>query len=129
MPHPNEKVIRDVLAAFQAGNREAIARIYAEDVVLHIPGDNLLSGDYKGLDEVLDALARFKKLTNETWTAELHDLLANEEHAVALFTRRGERGGRFGVFRAVTIYHFRGGRIAEIWIHEADQQAFDEFFS
>jgi hypothetical protein len=29
----------------------------------------------------------------------------------------------------VTIYHFRGGRIAEIWIHEADQQAVDEFFS
>lgn len=55
-----------------------------------------------------------------------HDLLANDEHAVALFTRRGERGGRFGAFRAVTLYHFRGGRIVEISIHEADQQAFDE---
>jgi uncharacterized protein len=129
MPHPNERLIQDVLAAFKAGDREVIERIYAEDVVLHIPGNNQLSGDYRGLDDVLEGLSRFRELTKDTWSAELHDVLANDEHAVALSTRRGERAGRFGAFRAVTIYHLRGGRIAEIWIHEADQQAFDEFFS
>lgn len=129
MTHPNEQLIRDVLAALQSGNLETIARHHSQDVVLHIPGRSRLSGVYRGLGDVLGGLARFRQLSNETWSVELHDVLANDTHAVALFTRRGERGGRSGVFRAVTVYHIRGGRIVEIWIHEGDQEAFDEFFS
>jgi ketosteroid isomerase-like protein len=129
MTHPNEQLIRDVLAAFQAGNLEAIARLHTGEVVLHIPGRNRLSGEYRGLGDVLGALTRFRELTDETWSVELHDVLANDRHAVALFTRRGERRGRSGAFRTVTVYHLRGGKIVEIWIHEGDQHAFDGFFS
>jgi ketosteroid isomerase-like protein len=129
MTHPNEQLIRNVLAAFQTGNLEAIARLYAQDVVLHIPGRNRLSGEYRGLGDVLGGLARFRQITNESWSAELHDVLANDKHGVALFTRRGARGGRSAAFRTVMVYHLREGRIVEIWIHEGDQQAFDEFFS
>lgn len=43
---------------------------------------------------MLCGFARFRELTNGRWRSELHDLLASDEHAVALFVGRGQRAVR-----------------------------------
>ena len=48
---------------------------------------------------------------------ELHDVLANDEHAVALYTARGERAGKQLNDNEVQIYHFRDGKMSEAWNH------------
>ena len=57
-------------------------------------------------------------------------MLANDEHAAALVTIRGERAGKQQLNEnEVLIYHFRDGKVSEVWIQSTDQYAADEFFS
>jgi hypothetical protein len=46
------------------------------------------------VDDILDFFARTMELTGGTFRVELHDVVANDEHAVALYVARGEREGK-----------------------------------
>jgi ketosteroid isomerase-like protein len=130
MAHPNEQRFRDGYAAFQRGDLDALRSDYlSPDVVWHVGGRSQLSGDHKGIDEVLANFARTFELTGGTFTVELHDVVANDEHGVALGISRGEREGRRLDSRYAHVAHFRDGKITESWIHPDDQYAVDEFWS
>jgi ketosteroid isomerase-like protein len=53
----------------------------------------------------------------------------NEQHAVALVTVRGERAGKQVEDNSVQVFHFRDGKVGEVWSHPADLYAMDEFWS
>ncbi len=91
------------------------------------PGPHL--GDYEGTEQVIQYFARVFELTDGTFSLELHDVLANDEHAVALITVRGERAGKQLADNEVLTYHIRDGKISEVWSHTTDLYAADEFFS
>ena len=74
-------------------------------------------------------LARTMELTGGTFRAEVHDVVANDEHAVAIYVTRGEREGRTLESRDVLVSHIRNGKLAEAWLLSADLYAVDEFFS
>lgn len=130
MAHPNEDRLRAGYAAFSSGDMEALRNeLFTEDIIWHAPGRNPLSGDHKGVDEVLANFAKAFELSGGTFTVELHDVLANDEHAVALGVARGEREGKTLENKYAHVVHFRDGKVSESWIHPADQYAIDEFWS
>jgi len=130
MAHPNEDLVRDGFAAFERGDMDALRKqICTDDVRWHNPGRGPISGDYEGIDQVIQYFARVLELTGGTFSLELHDVLANDEHAVALMTTRGERAGKQLTYNTVNVYHFRDGKITEMWSYPADQYAVDEFWS
>jgi hypothetical protein len=56
---------------------------------------------------------------------DIHDVLASDDHAVALMTRLVA-----GINASVAVvYEIRDGRIVEVWPHERDQYAVDEALS
>jgi ketosteroid isomerase-like protein len=59
---------------------------------------------------------------------ELHDVLANDEHAVALQVTQAERGGRMLSDRVVYVFHLRNGKIAEAWFN-GDPRVQDDFWA
>jgi hypothetical protein len=69
------------------------------------------------------------ELTGGTFRVELHDVLANDEHAVALYVARGERQGRTLEDKSVLVSHIGNGKFVETWQHSEDQYAADEFLS
>src|SRR5258705_8531245 len=94
MAHPNEDRLRGGYEAFQTGNMDALRdEFLTQDVVWHSPGSNPYSGDHKGIDEVLANFGKTMEVTGGTLRVELHDVLANDEHGVALATVRGEAHG------------------------------------
>jgi uncharacterized protein len=129
MAHPNEELVRRAFDAFAKGDVDTLRELTDQDGVWHTPGRNLLSGDYRGVDEILGFFARVMELTGGTFRAELHDVVANDEHAVALYVSRGEREGRTLENRNVLVIHVRNGKLAETWTLSDDQYAADEFFS
>jgi uncharacterized protein len=131
MTHPNEDLLREAVAAFQRGNMEALQNKYlAEDIRYHIPGRSPVAGDYEGVAEVLGIFGRLFELSGGTLRIELHDVVANDQHAVALFSTRAEREGRQLDGDEVLICHpGPDGRLAEIWTQPGDQYAADEFWS
>jgi ketosteroid isomerase-like protein len=55
--------------------------------------------------------------------------VANDEHAVALFTAHAERAGKHLEDNTVQVTHIRDGKESEVWFYPADQYATDEFWS
>ena len=129
MAHPNEDLVREGTAAFERGDMDAAQKQWAEDIRMHIPGRGLLAGDYQGIEQVRQFYARLAELTGGTVSVELHDVLANDEHAVQLLTARGERAGKQLNDNMVVVYHIRNGRVTEMWTQVTDLYAYDEFFS
>ena len=52
-PADNVKLIRRGFEAFNKGDLRTLTDILASDCVQHMPGNNRLSGDHKGRDNVL----------------------------------------------------------------------------
>ena len=106
---------------------DAMATIH-EEILWHVGGDNPLSGEYRGKEAVMEMLARFGQLTEGTYEADIHDILANGEHTVVLGTYTATRHGRTHSSRFVDVLHSGpDGRAKEFWRFFEDAAAEDEF--
>jgi ketosteroid isomerase-like protein len=130
MAHPNEELVRQGYAAFLGGDLAALNDLFADDIVWHAPGRNQLSGDYRGKDEVFAQLAKVFELTGGTFSLEIHDVLADDEHAVVLLRATAERpdGRRLDDIGA-QVFHISDGKVTEQWLHAGDVYAGDEFWN
>ena len=130
MAHPNEVLVREALSAFGRGDMDALrSQYWAEDIRWHVGGRSPLGGDYEGTAQVLEMLGRTFELSGGTYRAETHDVLANDEQAVLLFTSRAERAGKQLEDSNIQVIHIRDGKWTEVWGYSADLYAWDEFWS
>jgi len=128
--HPNEVPVRAFFDAAAKRDINGIMECWADDVVLHYHGRNPVAGTYRGKQEVLGAYGKMAQLTGGTFRRiEPHDVLATDEHVVALARVGAERDGRSLEWNGIDVYHVRDGKIVELWIHVADQYAVDEFLT
>lgn len=128
MSHPNEGLFRRMLTAFASGDMDAVGETMTEDITYHIPGRNLIAGDYKGKQEVYGILRKVQELTDGTFRLMEHDVLANEDHIVAMHVARARRNDRSTEYNATVVYHVRDGKISAAWVHPEDQHAYDDFW-
>jgi uncharacterized protein len=128
MSHPNEKVLRAMYDAYYAGDGEAFLDLLADDVVWHALPGTPMAGTYRGKVEVADLLAQIADATGGSFSIEVHDVLANDEHAVGLVRARGEREGRTLDEPHVHVVHVNDDRIVEFWSHPHDTSKYTAFF-
>ena len=127
--HPNVQRLRDGYAAFAKGDMDAVKELWTDDVVWHVGGNNPLAGDYKGQDEILGFFAKAFEQTGGTMKIDLHDVLANDEHAVGLVTLSAQRNGKSTEMRAVHVFELRDGKTCEFWNFNEDDRRADEFWA
>lgn len=123
----NAAIIRRGYELFNSGNLDELKQLFAEDVVWHPGGRGRLAGDKRGRDAAFAYFGQLGEMTGGTFRAELHDIVANDEHVVGLHTSTGQRGGKSLSLREVLVFHLRDGRIVEAWEHFEDSQTWDEF--
>jgi ketosteroid isomerase-like protein len=124
--HPNVARIKDVYAAFAKGDFAVLNEIFAEDLLWHEGGRNQLSGDYRGRDAVFGFFGKAMEVTGGSLHLDLHTVLADDEHGVALVAVSASRAGRSITVNAVDVMHLRDGKFVEVWTVVTDQYAFDE---
>ncbi len=129
MAHPNEDLVRRGYAAFETGDMANLDELFADDIVWHVGGRSPIKGDYRGKSEVLGFFGRIAQETGGNFHIDLHDVLANDEHVVALTTTTGERGTKSLSDIGAQVFHVRDGKVTESWFHPNDQYAGDEFWS
>ena len=130
MAHPNEDLVRRGYAAFGSGDMATLNDLFADDIVWHTPGRSPVSGDAVGKQEVFAFFAKLAELTGGNLRIDPHDVVANDEHAVALLTSHAERSdGRTLDDIAAQVFHISDGKVTESWFHPGDQYAADEFWS
>ena len=127
--HSNVGLLRKGYEAFARGDMATLTGLFNEGVVWHQPGTSLISGEYRGRDAVFIFFGRLAEVSGGTFQVELHDVLANDEHGVALSRETASRQGKQLDSLAVHVYHITGGKITEAWSVIQEQRRYDEFWS
>ena len=127
--HPNLAAARAGYEAFDRGDMRAVGDLLSDDVVWHIGGNNAISGDYQGKESVFGLFAKIFEETGGTFTNEIHDMMANDEHGVALVVTSGTRGDKTLSARVAQIFHMSDGKLTEFWTFSEDQAALDDFWT
>jgi ketosteroid isomerase-like protein len=108
-----------------AGGEMAIVDAFmADDIVWHEIGR---AEPRRGKDELRAAMGEVPG--DVTIRYEVHDVVANDEHAIALGTATATRGARTLAYRTAEIFHMRDGRATERWAFSDDTAAIVEFFA
>ena len=124
--HPNAAMVRRGFEAIVHGDADSGFGEFADDIVWHVPGTNRFSGRFDGKDAVAD---RFRRMAENgiATRIEIHDVVGNDEHVVALLHVHVETpDGRRYDQPQVNVMHLREGKIAELWIMNQDQAVLDE---
>jgi ketosteroid isomerase-like protein len=124
--HANEHLLRDLDQAQIRGDMEAFSGFFVDDVVVHFPGKSSLAGEYKGKDQLFEMFGRWQERTPE-FTFDPHAYLANDGHGVCLQFSHYKRGNEQMDSNDVIVYHFRDGKVSEVWLLSYDEDAVDAF--
>ncbi len=121
--HPNAKLLRDMADRMKAGNFEAAADVLADDVEWHEIGR---SEPTRGKQALAQRYA--ESVGDFEIEANLHDVVANDEHAIQLMDVTARRGGKTLEYRTAEIYHMSDGKITARWAFSDDTAAIVAFF-
>ena len=120
-------LVRRGYEAFIAGDMEWLNEHLHENVVWHVPGHNLTSGDYRGRENVLGFFARSVQIALPQF--DIHDIVASDDHVVVLTTIRWRRNDNGATFEdhVGQVFHLEDGRVLEVWTMGEDIGGFDQF--
>jgi uncharacterized protein len=130
--HPNAAVIRSAYEAIGEAYMAAVAALLDEDITWYESTAGL-EGVYRGRDQVLAFLGQVFQQAGVQMSVAIHDILANDDHAVILHESTLTVGDRTHTGQYADIYHLRDGKITAHW-HlavdpKADAEAASEFFA
>jgi len=123
--HPNATMVRRMNDAMSAGNWQPLTDALADDVVWHEIGR---SEPFRGKAALT---AHYMGATPPDYqiTAETHDVLASDDHTIAMTTATATRHGKTFTYRTAEIYHIKDGKITERWAFSDDTDAINRFFA
>ncbi|HTT89044.1 MAG TPA: nuclear transport factor 2 family protein [Acidimicrobiales bacterium] len=130
MAHPNEELMRRGYEAFMTGDLETVMGIFDENIEWHVPGgQSPLAGEYKGREQVRGFLLRIFELSEGTFSVEVHDVLANDDHAVVMLRATARRAGKSLDSNQCHVWHIKGSQATEFWGLDTNPFGTDEFWS
>jgi ketosteroid isomerase-like protein len=128
--HPNATKLKEVVAAFQGGDLDALINAYAADAIYRVAGDNVVSGSYQGHAAIRDFFIHLGQVTEGTMRLEMQDMLADDDHAVMFWRVTAERDGNsLDATGAMAFKIDADGKISESWFLYSDQRAYDAFYA
>jgi len=120
--HPNAVMARQVNDLMSRGEGQAVEGFLADDVEWHEIGRS---------EPVRGKAALRAHMTGDVdyeITYKVHDVVANDEHTIALGEATATRGGKTLTYRTAEIYHVRDGKITARWAFSDDTAAIVSFF-
>jgi ketosteroid isomerase-like protein len=129
---PRTEIAR-LLELYNTGQADVMIEMYTENAVLHIAGNNPISGTFRGRAAIRDALNNmFQRLAPPaTVRAEPPEaILTSDQHQMAFFRASGERHGTtMDITYVMALRVDPDGRFEELWFLGDDQAAYDRFWS
>ncbi len=121
--HPHAATYRQLSEGLQDGDMSSLAETIADDVEWWEIG---ASEPVRGKEALLE---RMSWMGDWDVSAELHDVVANDEHLIALLDVTASRGGETLSYRTAEIHHVNeAGQVTHRWAFSDDTQAIVDFF-
>lgn len=127
--HPNLALFRSIYTAFTAGDMDTLATFFAEEVVWHSPGEHPLAGTYEGRAATFASFAEEFERSSGTYSVEVHEVLANNEHIVAFLHATADHEGKHLDQSYAIVFQLRDGKVQAAWEIWKDQPSVDDFWS
>lgn len=127
MTHPNAKLVRRLFGAF-GNDAKQISATFDRDVLWRVPGNTVMSGEYRGRRDVVDFLRRTGLETGGTYRSQLHTVFADDDWGLAVYRARGTRNGIDLDVEQALLFKFDDGAITEVTAVPLDS-AFDAFWA
>lgn len=120
------EVMTEYLAAAKRGDWEAAYSYFAEDMVVHIPGESRFAGEHHGREAAIEYIQTIRShFMNGGIELEVIDMLVSSDRVALLVRERFYGDGPPVTIRRANVYRVRGGEIVDIAIFEADQYFVD----
>ena len=130
MAHPNEELVRQGYKAFGEGDMDTLRSLFAPDAVHNATGNNPLSGEYKGVDDILAYYGKLFELSGGTFAAELKSARAEgDDTVVATHRDTAQRGDKTLDQDETLTFTISGGKFTRLEENHADPAAYDAFWS
>lgn len=128
--HPNVARVRDAYAAFAKADLDGALADLADDAVFHFTGEGPNSGDHKGRDAIATALVNIYQLTGGTQKLDIHNIYADDKHAVVSLRETATRtdGATLDIEEAHVLAIGDDGKITDFWDLPTDPDVHDRFF-
>lgn len=129
--HPNVALVRRAMEAMtetdmsKAQQEMAIVDAFmADDIIWHEIGR---AEPRRGKGELRAAM--MDSPANLKVTYAIHDVIANDDHAIVLGSATATQGGQTLEYRTAEIFHIRNGKAVERWAFSDDTAAITAFFA
>ena len=123
--HPNIDLLARFYEMLAAGDA---SELIAEDAFAFAGTSNALSGTHRGRDAVVDWLARYRAAAPDRFELDIHDILANDDHGMAIVRVVAERGDASYDEYETHVFELVKGTIAGIFIYWNDPAPADDFY-
>jgi uncharacterized protein len=128
MADSKEDIIRRGYKAFGEGDMETLGSLYAPDVVQRMPGNNQISGDYNGVDNVIGLYGQLFELSGGTYAVDLKSVKTQGDKVVSVHRAKAEREGKTLDADETIEFTFSGDKISRLDLTFSDQAAVDAFW-
>jgi ketosteroid isomerase-like protein len=107
--------VRNGFSAFSSGDMQAVSDQFTDDAVWHGTGTTRLGGDHSGKQAVIQNILGFAQSFQDI-KMDLHDIVANDKHVVALVTTSVSRNGKSYKSQETYVFHVNDdAKITEAW--------------
>jgi ketosteroid isomerase-like protein len=127
--HPHLATFESIHTAFTTGDMDTLATFFDESVVWHTPGEHPLAGVYEGKAATFASFAEEFERSDGTYSVEVRDVIANDQHIVALLHATASREDKRLDDDYVIVFGVRDGKIRAAWEVWRDQASVDKFWS
>ena len=129
MVYLDKEAITQLVEAINQRNLDPGSKLFSDDVVLHFPGNNQVSGDYHGKSGVVEIWQKQIRLTNDTLKVEIVDTSQGEGNVILIMQISAQSNEQSYSWRRANHYKIVKGRVVEGWIYEGNQYIADKVFA
>ncbi len=114
---------------YEGSPKDDLSELVDEDAFALIGGNNALSGTHRGKNGVLAAIDSYRRAAADGLELEMHDILANDDHGMAIVRISASRGDTTYDEYETHVFEIVDGLIAGIFVYWNDPAPADLFFS
>ena len=127
--HPNALLLHQCLQAANAGDRQTLRALWADDIVWQVKGTSPWQGELKGADEIFEYLASLGEVGEVGIHTEIDDVLVSEQRAAVLCRSKGEVDDRSLDARFLMVASIVDRRVQHVMTVQIDADRFAEFWN